>query len=281
MIKKNKKTKIYIISSILCFAGSLADDNVYAWQKWRDPSGDHLRIYEQKSFRIDRCTMTDEKAIRVIDAVDTWNNPRGMGDMFAYTFKADCKRKLGNGNWEIHGVPSNHPELNYGKYDGITKCDSNEATGELKECDILFDRGLPYELTDELEDHKATILSVMIHELGHVLGMGHESTKMTIMHESGKTGLFRNATTNGIKAFYMDGLAPDDINYMVKFYPSSNTGKLDAFASAWYWNEDYHYTARIWSYWKDGKSPDVKKVCPGESVDVSFSIGNKGKVVSE
>jgi hypothetical protein len=113
---------------------------------------------------------------------------------------------------------------------GATNFLLDATTGEIRESDVFFNSRFNWSVAPGGEPGRIDLESVMLHEIGHLLGLGHSALGETEMVPGGRRVIASGAVMFPI-AFSAGSTAdrilqPDDIAGISELYPSS------AFASA-------------------------------------------------
>lgn len=263
---------------ILLIFGLLISGRAMSYTRYLDDTRDHIRLTDSEEVIIVYCSMSGDEYGSVIDAIFAWNDPSGAYDRIEYTTTyADCgdvhisDAKIDR--WShIAGWPAGHSYLD--GFPGISKIDWVVATGSVQDFDIGFDRDRQVYASRET-DTNLSIQEILIHEFGHPLGMDHENDEMSVMCSKDTCGKMaaEDIYGNTDAVTHYDSNFADDTEYMFKYQNNGATGRIDPYASAWYYDGSAGKGVRFYNH----NSPPIEK-CPGDWIWVNFSIGNKGKV---
>jgi hypothetical protein len=240
----------------------------YSWVE-RNQNG-HVVLLESP---ITMLVLSNTFAAEELNAVEKgtvlWDGIKGVRDMLDTLMKPSASVALGNGDWEVSGWPRGADYLDGAV--GVTMCDISDTTGYIIECDIGIDRDMPTMVQNEMDSY-LSFLETITHEFGHVLGMGHEDAKMSIMCSRNTCGRMAGRNAAGSYVGNYEFILPDDVDYIVAHYGLSTVpGRVDPFTSGWRWNARWTEPQPIYT------SQYYYNVCPGATITYRFSIGNMGK----
>lgn len=237
----------------------------FAWST-RTCNGKVRGMTSAKTYRLNRCSISagGTREGDVLHGMDEWNAIYGMYDRFNHTSgSTSCSITTGDGKWDF-GYSSSIDGAN-----GVTKIRMNGCTwswsdGDYKEADILissinsFDTGTTACDTESQTPRRGTIL----HEMGHALGMKHDSRFMSLMHSSSGAG-----NTHG-KYCGAHTMAPhpDDVDFGLTYHGSGNASW--EFGASGFRLSGGNRTLTM--------SSGTTYVCPGDSVSYTWSYGNRG-----
>jgi hypothetical protein len=119
----------------------------------------------------------------------------------------------------------NHPEMD--RVLAATSFDFNEDTGELTEADIFFNSFFEWSTAEGGDAARFDVESVAVHEIGHLLGLGHSAIGETELRpEGGRRVLGSGAVmfpiSMGRGSIADRVLQPDDIAGISDLYPEGN-----------------------------------------------------------
>lgn len=139
--------------------------------------------------------------------------------------------------------------------------------GHVDSADFTFNPDQPHTFGDPpVNSTNIFARGVALHELGHMLGMDHENSGMTIMNG---VGAKPNGNTQGM---YSGSRAiathPDEIKFASNNY-SSGAGATDIGASNFRWNST---TSKIML----ANTASFLYGCPGNTIQLKWSLGNRG-----
>ncbi len=149
--------------------------------------------------------MPANRALAIKKAAATWTSVDGASFRFVYggdSPSADLT-DLDNGNSDVYFAP-----LNPFVY-AVTV--TLAGGSDIREQDVVFNSTLDWSTTG-LPADGADVESVALHELGHVLGLGHEDVLPSVMRSSGDASVPRRS------------LSPDDEAGVRYLYPSPGGG---------------------------------------------------------
>ncbi len=274
---------IYTRKKLECFVGCVlvvcitAPVEVLGWKKLYDPNGDHIRLTHEETVRIANCSMYTTHVDAVQDAVWTWNDPTGILNLL---IPEESSLPCSNVSWNrtddqswIIGFPGGDPRLE--GHAGIIRCDTYVSTGKIKTFDIGFNRDAVTTVPDERTSYLSA-REILIHEFGHAMGIDDHNDPWSVMCPAGtcgKTGKMSHQGTTHNLANY-ETIFPDDLAYLVAVHSDSSSGTIDPFTSAWRINDTTKKPERIYS---DKAEENPLQVCRGQSINVTFTLGNKGK----
>jgi hypothetical protein len=115
------------------------------------------------------------KALRL--ALSTWNENRVGQPQLYFKERGDPDIRVGfcQTRWLGGKVDLGHSEFSAEPRTGVVRA----ATVEINECDQAFFA------PDEVGSHRHSLVSVLAHELGHTLGLGHADDPRSIMYPTG------------------------------------------------------------------------------------------------
>jgi predicted Zn-dependent protease len=121
-------------------------------------------------------------------AAEIWNSVRLGQPRFRFVTgtHADVTIKLCRGEWRGDALDLGNTEFTASLPTGVV----TSATVELNECDHSF------AVPDERGHTRYDLQSVLTHELGHVLGLGHSDTRTTLMYPNGGSASARSPDTD-------------------------------------------------------------------------------------
>jgi hypothetical protein len=117
----------------------------------------------------------------------------------------------------------NRPDLD--RVLGATQFTVDTTSGEIVESDIFFNSLFPWSVAASGEDGRFDLESIAVHEIGHLLGLGHSAIGETEVRPGGRRVLgaesvmFPIAFSPGSTADR--GLKPDDIAGLSDIYPTA------------------------------------------------------------
>jgi hypothetical protein len=116
-------------------------------------------------------------------AARSWNRIPASQPRFRFTAETtrDVTIRFCRGKWQGDTVDLGHTQFDASPHDGSV----TSATIDLNECDHVFTP------PGEQASGPFDLQSVMTHELGHVLGLGHSNTASAIMFPNGRGMLAR------------------------------------------------------------------------------------------
>ncbi len=110
---------------------------------------------------------------------------------------------------------------------GSTSFILDSSTGAIVEADILFNAAFPWSVAPQGEPGRVDVESIALHELGHLIGLGHSAIGETVHSDSGGrrvlgsgTVMFPIAMTPGAIADRV--LQPDDMAGAADLYPDTD-----------------------------------------------------------
>jgi hypothetical protein len=190
----------------------------------------HLKTEAAISFRMDRCTVAAGSVAELDfqNAAYTWNVVKGIGDFFPATVagNTNCSANLqGNsqGDFQVVSTMSSGSALAW--YTGLGQ---NPQTCSDAEWDVLVaSNGFQTGAQSELQASSSR-RPVLVHELGHILGMAHETTngRVTSMTQ------FNPHPMLGGSASERSGVYADDAAFGIAFHGSGQTS-VDLSVSSW------------------------------------------------
>jgi len=266
------------VAAILFMSVSTASQAYEAWA-----CGDRIwgGLRNAVTFQIDRCDTPDGSAEdQAIDfAMQSWNSIFGVFDRFRSTDgDNNCVITSADGRFELGVVPNNDPLLDGN--DGVASIWTGDDCGRLTGASVVTRETAPMGALEELDSREGG-RSVLIHELGHVLGSsnthptlggGHENDEMSIMNvpnSVGKVGRRSGSPTSSSYGGRSETVMPDDVQFAVRFHASTNAGSIDAIVSPW----SFSSGRPVLNY-----SGTNRFLCPGDRTTVQFSYGNIGKL---
>jgi hypothetical protein len=115
---------------------------------------------------------------------------------------------------------------------------------------------------------------VVLHELGHAMGMGHEETWFSVMCSAPQTcgkftsqNRFGNSLSGNVGAEYF---LPDDVNFMKSIHDTSTVGRVDPALSPW--NKENTSIAVVLNH----PGNPLVNVCRGANSSVKITAANLG-----
>jgi hypothetical protein len=139
---------------------------------------------------------------------------------FAYQGFTSASPDMGDGRTTLGFV--DRPDLD--RVLGATSFIVDTVTGNIVEADILFNSRFPFSVAANGEAGRVDLESVVVHELGHLIGLGHSAIGETELSGGGRrvtgTGsvMFPIALTAGAVADRL--LQPDDVAGVSDLYPT-------------------------------------------------------------
>lgn len=241
---------------------------------------DTLGVTGAINFVIESCSMpagsVDEGDVRA--AMAAWNGLGGMADRLSATqgTSTACTFTHGDGQNDLVRVPGTNAILNGANgiavYVGYTR---SPQTCEQNEWDVLLNAaglnpGAPDELDGSLQPQRGTI----VHELGHVLGLGHETAGLnSVMAPSGgggntTTGPYGGRTATGtFEDTHVHAPHADDARFGYDRH-ADGASSTDIAANAWMRSGGSMVLAT---------TPTALTVCDGGTVtNVSWTWHNRG-----
>jgi hypothetical protein len=116
-----------------------------------------------------------------------------------------------------------------------TRILTNEMTGEIVEADIFFNSAFPWSVSSTGETGRFDVESIALHEVGHLLGLGHSAIGETELQPGGRRRVIASSAVMFPIAFTAGNieertLHPDDIAGASDIYPDgdyrSGTGSI-------------------------------------------------------
>jgi len=240
--------------------------------------GSPLGITSNKTFAMNRCSMPVGSVAEAdfVAAVGAWNSLQGMADRFGTTGgDAACSITHGDGRFDV--AVANRAGGFLGGANGIALYlgyTQTPQTCNQSEWDILIASDqLVTGMSDEFDISNEHRRGTMVHELGHVLGLGHETTGLnSIMSPSAGGGTSTSGPYGGRSAAgLLDGTqihAPhaDDTSFAYDFH--NNGTSTDVAVNLW---------MRAGGTMVPATAPTILPVCDGNPVNgVSFTWHNRG-----
>lgn len=113
---------------------------------------------------------------------------------------------------------------------GATQYLIDTVTGEILEADIFFNTAFPWSVADEGEPGRFDLESIAVHEIGHLLGLGHSAIGETELIETGGRRVIATESVMFPIAFSSGNISDrtlkaDDIAGVGDLYPSADYGR--------------------------------------------------------
>lgn len=207
-----------------------------------------------------------------IDAVDRWNGIKGVTDRFTGISSGPATPSYStySGTWQLVQWPHGTWPLS-GNESGVSDIIFYNCSdgGGVRGARVFIDSSVREASSDEMQQDDQR--SVLIHELGHVLGMYHDDNRMSVMHTFTpvpRVGIGRGAPFTSLSSVGGATYWATDADFMEHFFPSSSAGLPDPAASPWKWNGSHS----AMNY------PNFVTIerCPGETISVDYTIANLG-----
>lgn len=241
-------------------------------------------IHNPVTFKVNRCETPAGSAEQAVidDAINEWNGVYGMWDRFSVadgSTKCGLPSKLSEGEWLMALVDAKDPKLEndgsfaLGMAHLLFYTDCRNARGALA-AHVVVNETLQLDRQTELSV-RAGARHALIHELGHVLGMEHENTVMSVMRAKfplPKVGRRSGAPNNSLGR-NAETVWADDLNFAFRYHGSTAAGRSDLAVSPWKFNG----TSSVLHYGNDGLT---RKFCPGNLVEVKYTTVNLGRLDS-
>lgn len=241
--------------------------------------GDAIGITANTNLVMDGCSLPvgSDAEGDVLAAIGAWNSLQGMTDRFtASAGGTTCVVTHGDGQNDVAIAPRTGTILGGANgiavYVGLVQmpqtCDDSEWDV------ILADTNLIGGPSDELDDSAAQRRGILVHELGHVLGLGHETSGLNAIMAAraggaGTTyGPYGGRTATGVlDATQINAPHADDTAFVYANHSDGATS-VDMAANAWMRSGDSMVLAT---------TPTNLTVCNGGTVTgVSWSWHNRG-----
>jgi hypothetical protein len=256
----------------------------HAWFAEICPNGHPLTgLNADKTFQISGCPNLATSAFQAvaIDSADRWNGIWGMADRFQYNVVGHtaCAYSIGQdppvGQWvifESDNALNDWPlEAGWGGV-AVVIYDGCELGGEARAAHIV--------LRDSVSKSKGSELGTtmiarhtMMHEMGHVLGMEHDVWNASVMHPGG-AGPYtaRSSGAPGESTWLAETPFATDLRFAFQYHSTNSVGYPDFAMSGWGFDTS---TGKARRHYDSGEQ---LMVCPGETVSVTFSVANLGKI---
>lgn len=242
---------------------------------WRTDTCDgklHKGQRKQRTYRLDRCSLPAGSLAEqdVLYGMREWNNVTGMYDRLAWTDgNTTCSITTGDGHWDVAMAASANIDNAWGlrkaRYRACVWPYWGSLGGGLRESDILIASDLPFETGDSACDStEVARRGTIIHEFGHALGLKHDNRAMSVMNNTGTT---RGNNHGKYCGPHKDAPHPDELDFAFKYHRSDRTS-FDLAASGFFLDANGRRSLTM--------AAGTTSVCPGDSLDYSFSIANRG-----
>ncbi len=186
-----------------------------------------------------------------------------------------------------------------------TRILTNEMTGEIVEADIFFNSSFPWSVSPTGEPGRFDVESIALHEVGHLLGLGHSAIGETELQPGGRRRVIASAAVMFPIAFTAGNveertLHPDDIAGASDIYPDgdyrSGTGSISGRvtkngagilgAHVVAWNQRTGALVSGFSFGSDGSfvvaglspGPHVLRVEPIDDADVTSFFSEEADI---
>jgi hypothetical protein len=227
----------------------------------------HLRTEADITFRMDRCTVSagGTAELDFQNAAYTWNVVKGIWDRFPATVTGNpsnnCSANLqGNGLPDFQILSSLPSGFAMAWFTGFGQ---SPQTCDDPEWDVImassgFQTGVQSELQASPSRRNA-----LVHELGHVLGMAHETTNNRVSSMIA----FTPQVMLGGSANERSGVYADDAAYGIAFHGSGQTS-FDLAVSSWMRASNQSGTLTM--------ADSIQSGCTGSSIAYTATWTNKG-----
>lgn len=269
-----------IFACLLGLGGLFSATSAHAYQ-YLSCDGHVMTHRDPINMYMDSCNIPDggQRYNDTISGLAAWSSVSGMRVMMIPQWGGnDCSITHGDGSSDIAYVASNNSFLDgangIAMYDGYWNGDcpeTHEWDVLIKDSGLVVGNGTELDCCVNANQHR---INVVAHELGHVLGMAHETTgKNALMAATALQAVFGGRNRSGaFNAFGMHGPDADDVAFgFHQYLDGNNVTTRDVAASAW---KRVSASAGMTLT----MSPAVVNVCDGGTTNVSFGWHNRSSV---
>jgi len=280
---KNYIFSSLVIGTLFCATTATAFnakvcDGELKW--WDDPT---------MTMQIDKCSTTSSQRSDFRAAANAWNSIRGVNDMIRLVDSTGCGVASGNDTHQM-GIFS-ESSFGEGGLLGLSRITYQNCgwwwweDGEIFEADIWIASDMDIEFgvvraAESCADYCAR--DVIVHEIGHVIGMDHENAFPSVMNSN--VGRGEVISMWGGSSSNRHGPWPDDVNFLMTWHANGNASTDVAPTPLVYnattdsFSNPNPVIPRNWGNYisLDDTAVPFTQVCPGDVVLVQYNIANRG-----